>query len=435
MKRGRHQPRHPDQYACRVPGRVAGVAVLDQEHPLQAPVPPAERPQLPDVVLRRPSGLHRHLHPARVDDQEQQQVDRAVPGVLELLLLDGAGDGPADRAPLQHLEVGHLIDRHRPDALAGQPLGIAVAPEHLLGPLLELGVEAGRPPVAGAVRLQVHVVQDPPDGAGADGVDDAVGDRLAGQVLAGPVGDVQPLGDRLQAGQLDDLGPLQGGKSPAGAPGGARPAGVLPAALLVAAADPPDGGAVALQAGGDRLDRLAGGDGQDDAGVLDLEPGQAAAAGDRLQDRAGQRRRWSAGEVCGHAWDNLRGPAGLHLQHTPAPNLLHDFVPGPLGAVRLSPSPAWSVDYRGSRPVKQSSGGCSPTHLKPGPGRWDAEPSSRHLSPPLHGPADAPPEIPDNSCHYSMLRPANPWSLRRGGDVTEPRHPPVAGLTGGPRLL
>jgi hypothetical protein len=47
------------------------------------------------------------------------------------------------------------------------------------------------------------------------------------------------------------------------------------------------------------VDALAAGDGQDDAGVLHLEPTQAAAAGDGFQDRQircrdGQRRRSSA---------------------------------------------------------------------------------------------------------------------------------------------
>ena len=123
------------------------------------------------------------------------------------------GIGPPDRVPLQDLEVGLLIDADHPIALAGQPLGVGVAPEDLLGPLLELVVQPGRPPVPGAVRLEVHLVEDRADRPVADGRDDAVGDRLAGQVLAGPVGDVQALGDRLQAGQLDDLGPLEGGKS------------------------------------------------------------------------------------------------------------------------------------------------------------------------------------------------------------------------------
>ena len=54
------------------------------------------------------------------------------------------------------------------------------------------------------------------------------------------------------------------------------------AAVLVAAADPPDGGPVTRQPRGDRLDRFAGGDGQHDPGMLHLEPGQAAAAGHRV---------------------------------------------------------------------------------------------------------------------------------------------------------
>ena len=65
-------------------------------------------------------------------------------------------------------------------------------------------------------------------------------------------------------------------------------------APLVTAADAPDGGPVALHPGGDRLDRLPGGDGQHDPGVLDLEPGQAATVGHALQDggvRIGHRQR------------------------------------------------------------------------------------------------------------------------------------------------
>src|SRR5262249_18343165 len=58
-----------------------------------------------------------------------------------------------------------------------------------------------------------------------------------------------------------------------------------PAALLVAAAEPPDRGPVTLQPGSDLPDGRAGGDGQNDAGVLDLEEGQASAVSDRVQDR------------------------------------------------------------------------------------------------------------------------------------------------------
>jgi hypothetical protein len=54
------------------------------------------------------------------------------------------------------------------------------------------------------------------------------------------------------------------------------------AVLLVAVADTPDGGGVALPAGGDGLDRFAGSDGQDDPGPLDLEKGKRGLACDAL---------------------------------------------------------------------------------------------------------------------------------------------------------
>jgi hypothetical protein len=187
---------------------MAGVPVLHQEHTLQVAMAAAESLQFPDVVLGVLAVLGRHLHPSTVDDQEEQQVDRAVAGVLELLLLDRAGDGSPDRVTFQHLVVGLLVHGHHPDALAGQPFRIGIAPKDLLRPLLELFVETRRLPVAGPVRLQVCVFEDLPDRAWADSGYNAIGDRLASQILAGPVGDVQPLGDGLQAGQFDDLGTL-----------------------------------------------------------------------------------------------------------------------------------------------------------------------------------------------------------------------------------
>src|SRR5262245_62018410 len=53
---------------------------------------------------------------------------------------------------------------------------------------------------------------------------------------------------------------------------------------LVASADPPYGGPVALQVSGHDVNWLPSGDGQDDAGMLDLKPGQASAVGDGVQD-------------------------------------------------------------------------------------------------------------------------------------------------------
>jgi hypothetical protein len=59
----------------------------------------------------------------------------------------------------------------------------------------------------------------------------------------------------------------------------------LQATTLVASADTPDGGAIALQPGCEIAHTLAGGNGQDDAGMLNLEPRQAATVGHELQDR------------------------------------------------------------------------------------------------------------------------------------------------------
>src|ERR1700682_2372657 len=65
---------------------------------------------------------------------------------------------------------------------------------------------------------------------------------------------------------------------------------LLQPALLVAPADAPDGGAIALLPGCDIVDTPSGGDGQDDAGMLHLEPPQAATAGNGLQNRGVRRR-------------------------------------------------------------------------------------------------------------------------------------------------
>ena len=153
---------------------------------------------------------------AGVNDQDRQDTNRSMSDVIELLPLDRTGDRPTDRSAFEHLTVGHLVGANDPESSLRQPTGVGVAPEHLFGPLLESGVQSGGLPVPRAVRLEVDRVKDAPHGAGADGRDDTVEDGLPGQILARPVGDVQALGQGLQASQLDDLGPLEGGKSDRG---------------------------------------------------------------------------------------------------------------------------------------------------------------------------------------------------------------------------
>src|SRR5205823_6173551 len=98
-----------------------------------------------------------------------------------------------------------------PVAVPGQMPGVRVAPEDSDRPPEELVIEGRGLPEPGPVWLQVNGVQDAADGAGADRRDDAVRDGLAGQVGTGPVGDVQAAGDRLQAGEVNDAQPVQGG--------------------------------------------------------------------------------------------------------------------------------------------------------------------------------------------------------------------------------
>jgi len=80
----------------------------------------------------------------------------------------------------------------------------------------------------------------------------------------------------------------------------------LPAALFVAATDSPNGGRIAFDPGSHGADGFTTGDGQYDACMLDLEPGQVSGTGNGLKDREvrgsnGKRTRFSV-----HAWEKLR---------------------------------------------------------------------------------------------------------------------------------
>jgi hypothetical protein len=183
---------------------MAGVSVLDQEHSLEAAMTSPKPSQLFDIMFGVLLLQDGRLHPTAMENQEQEQVDGSMPGILELLLLDGAGNGLPDWLAFQDLMVGDFVNRDGPDAHVGQMDRLGIAPQHLFRSLFEQWIESGGSPISRAVRLQVHVLQDSPDHAGADGIDNAVNDGLTGQIGAGPMGHVQPLGDGFQAGQLDD---------------------------------------------------------------------------------------------------------------------------------------------------------------------------------------------------------------------------------------
>lgn len=100
-------------------------------------------------------------------------------------------------------------------------------------------------------------------------------------------------------------------------------------ALLVTATDPPDGGPVTLQPRSNSLNWFPGGNSQDNPGMLDLEPSQAATAGHGLQDRAisisnGQGARFAST----HGTTSDARTEG-YLQHTPSPEFVASFMARP----------------------------------------------------------------------------------------------------------
>ena len=128
------------QVVPRLCGRMGRVVIVDQIDSAQVTMPMSECPQLLDVVLGAFRVEARRLHLSAVNDQEEQDVDRAVPRVIELTLRDRAGDRMPDGMSFQDLEVGFLIGTDHPEAPPSQPLGVGVAPEDLLGTLLEVSM-------------------------------------------------------------------------------------------------------------------------------------------------------------------------------------------------------------------------------------------------------------------------------------------------------
>jgi len=95
------------------------------------------------------------------------------------------------------------------------------------------------------------------------------------------------------------------------------------ATLLVASADTPDCGPVALQAVGQIAHTLSGGNSQNDTGMLHLKPRQTATVGNELQDwRICCRDRQRTGLSTTH--EDASDKGGL-LKITNDPNLLHDL--------------------------------------------------------------------------------------------------------------
>jgi hypothetical protein len=313
-------PTRPEVVSCPA-GGMARIAIVDQVHAPQVMMATPESLQLLDV-MRRVFPLDAcRFHPAAVNDQDVQDVDRPMPGVLELLLFDRARDRSTDRLAFKDLVVGDLIGADHPIAPLDQTVGVGVAPKDLLGPLLELGVQASRPPVPGPVRLQVDTMQDSAYGALADGRDDAVSDRLLGKIRTGPVGNVQAFGHGFQAGQFDDLCTLQGGKSRSGVPTAwlIRRARINPG---VRSDDTCDGRSIHHTGSGrpgfvsERRRRSPTG-----CGLAGLDTKADSGCAQFVEGSVNRQERSRLDEVFGHAWGKLLAETRHTFQHSSTPRI------------------------------------------------------------------------------------------------------------------
>jgi hypothetical protein len=104
------------QIVPRLGTRVARVVIVDQVDSTQMTVPMPESSQHSDVMFGVLCVDTCRLHPTAVNDEKDQDVDRAVSRVLELALFDRAGDRTADRIPFQDLKVGLFIGTDCPEA-------------------------------------------------------------------------------------------------------------------------------------------------------------------------------------------------------------------------------------------------------------------------------------------------------------------------------
>src|SRR5713101_9868525 len=203
------------QQSLGVASRVARSTVPDQVDPTSTTVLVKQlRQDLAQmgaiIAVQAPAA-----HVARVDHQSDQQIQRAVADVFKLLAFNlprsHRGGGTAS---LQDLEMRLLIhtDHHLP--LLGQGCRSLIAPQHLSGPLAELGIERRRLPIAEAMGLQVRPLQDQRDGRVGKMRKNTPRNGHACQSPRRPMGDLQTNPARLATGQLFDFHALQGGKSP-----------------------------------------------------------------------------------------------------------------------------------------------------------------------------------------------------------------------------
>lgn len=203
-------------------GRMGRIFVMDQVHRVQSVMPSSKVFKMGDVVFGALRIQANRFHLSAVNDQKHKQVDGAMADVFEFSLLNRSRNRASDRVALQDLEIRNFIYANHPLALLCQFRRICVAPEDFFSTVLEIAIQAAGFPIACSMGMEIHLLQNAPNHAGADGLDDPARHRLASQVLASPMCDVETFCDRLQTGQSHDLGTLQRGKYPGDVLGGDR---------------------------------------------------------------------------------------------------------------------------------------------------------------------------------------------------------------------
>ncbi len=146
--------------------------------------------------------------------RDRQQGAGAVADVLELTFFDGAGPGQSRGIlPLEDLHPGLLVAGQDQAALFVKAWSIEVQLADALGLGVEVGVVTVEP-VDAAMRLEVGLVQDPPDGRTLHRLVGMPVDQDGREIVKAPLAGDALMRAGFAGGQSDDFELFLEGKSP-----------------------------------------------------------------------------------------------------------------------------------------------------------------------------------------------------------------------------
>lgn len=177
--------------------RMGRIFVMDQVCRLQSVMPSSKVLKMSNVIFGAFHIQANGFHLSAVNDQKHEQVDGAMADILKFPLFNRSRDRASDRVPLQDLEVRNFVYANDPLASRRQFPHICVAPEDFFSTRLESFVQVTGFPITCSVWMEIDLLQNAPNHAGTDGLDDSTRHRLARQVFASPVSDVEAFCDRF----------------------------------------------------------------------------------------------------------------------------------------------------------------------------------------------------------------------------------------------